>query len=384
MQTSPTPSRAPMRGKIPFVRPFLPPVEQLRADLERIVRSGFLTKGPYLEEFERRAAEVLQAPHAVGVSSCTIGLLLLLMDLGRDGGEVILPSFSFVATALPVIWNNLEPVFVDCQPDTLNLDPQRVEEAITPRTRAILATHVFGNPADAQALERIARQHGLRLFFDAAHGFGATLEGRGLGGLGDGSVFSCTPTKLVIAGEGGVVTTREATLAENIRVAREYGNPGDYDNTLIGLNGRLPELSALLAVRTLEMLPQNVARRRQIAARYRHELGKLPGITFQHIHPHGESSYKDFAILIEAGEFGRGRDEVAEHLAQRGIDTKKYFDPPIHAQKAFAPWRERSQGRLPVTEQVAKKVLCLPIYPALTDDEVDYVIECLAEAGGHG
>jgi dTDP-4-amino-4,6-dideoxygalactose transaminase len=273
---------------------------------------------------------------------------------------------------------------VDCQPDTLNLDPQRVEEAITPRTRAILATHVFGNPADAQALERIARQHGLRLFFDAAHGFGATLEGRGLGGLGDGSVFSCTPTKLVIAGEGGVVTTREATLAENIRVAREYGNPGDYDNTLIGLNGRLPELSALLAVRTLEMLPQNVARRRQIAARYRHELGKLPGITFQHIHPHGESSYKDFAILIEAGEFGRGRDEVAEHLAQRGIDTKKYFDPPIHAQKAFAPWRERSQGRLPVTEQVAKKVLCLPIYPALTDDEVDYVIECLAEAGGHG
>ncbi|MBC7286442.1 MAG: DegT/DnrJ/EryC1/StrS family aminotransferase [Armatimonadetes bacterium] len=368
---------------VPFIKPYLPEPDALLDDFRAIVASGYLTKGRYLEEFERRASEVLDASFAVGVSSCTTGLMLLLMKLGRDGGEVILPSFTFVASALPVVWNNLEPVFVDCHPDTLNIDPQCVEEAITPRTRAILATHVFGNPADTDALQAIAEKHALALFFDAAHGFGASWRGAGLGNLGTGSAFSCTPTKLVVAGEGGVVTTADEELANMVRVAREYGNPGDYNNTLIGLNGRLPELSALLAVKTIELLEENVGRRRQIASRYRSELGKLPGISFQHINPEGESSYKDFAILIDHKEFGASRDAVAQHLKQRGIDTRKYFDPPVHLQTAFAQWAERYRGRLPVTEMVAERVLCLPIYAGLTDEDVDYVVECIAEAGGH-
>jgi dTDP-4-amino-4,6-dideoxygalactose transaminase len=241
--------------KIPFVKPYLPAVEEIWDDVREILASGYLTKGRHLQAFEGMAREELHAPHALGVSSCTTALMLLMMDLGRDGGEVILPSFSFVATALPIIWGNLEPAFVDCAADTLNAVPELVEEAITPRTKAVLVTHVFGNPADVDALEDVAGRHGIRLFFDAAHAFGSTYKGRAAGACGDGSAFSCTPTKLVITGEGGVVTTKHADLARMVEVAREYGNPGTYDNTLIGLNGRLPELSALLGVRTLAMLP---------------------------------------------------------------------------------------------------------------------------------
>ncbi len=265
----------------------------------------------------------------------------------------------------------------------IHIDPQAVEAAITPRTRAIVATHVFGNPVDAEELEKIAAAHGIPLFFDAAHGFGASWRGKGLGDLGTGSAFSCTPTKLVIAGEGGVVTTSDEKLADMVRVAREYGNPGDYNNILIGLNGRMPELSALLALKTLEMLPENVARRREIAEEYRRELGKLPGIRFQQINPEGESSYKDFAILIDAEEFGASRDQVAEHLARRGVATKKYFDPPIHLQTAFEKWGQHYKGRLPVTEKIAKEVLCLPIYPALSEQDITYIVENIAQVGGY-
>lgn len=365
--------------RIPYVRPFLPPAEDLVEDFKAIVDSGWLTKGPYLKQYEALAAEATDADHAVGVASCTTGLLLLLMDLGRSG-EVILPSFSFVATALPVVWNGLDPVFVDCQPDTFNIDPARVEEAITPRTKAILATHVFGNPVDVEALDHIARDYGIALYFDAAHGFGASWRGKGLGNLGNGSAFSTTPTKLVITGEGGVVTTADEAVYERVQIAREYGNPGDYDNVYVGLNGRMPELCALLGIATLKLLDENIGRRRAIAAAYREQLGEMPGLTFQTINPEGDSSYKDFAIVVDEAAFGMTRDELAEFLAARGIDTKKYFDPPIHAQKAFSAWGQRCMGKLQVTEELSQRVLCLPIYAGLSDEEVAYVVECIREA----
>lgn len=370
---------------VPFVKPYLPANEEICDEIREVISSGYLTKGQHLWRFEVAAREALDASYAVGVSSCTTGLMLLFMDLGRDGGEVILPSFSFVATALPVIWGNLEPVFVDCLPDTWNVDPALVEAAITPQTKAIMATHVFGNPVDIEALEDLATRHGLRLFFDAAHAFGTTYKGRGVGDRGDGAAFSCTPTKLVITGEGGMVTTKHENLARMIQVAREYGNPGNYDTTLIGLNGRLPEINALLGVKTLEMLAGNVARRRQIADRYRNQIsGSIPGISLQEIKPEAESSYKDVAILINDQEFGVSRDAVVQHLTNRGISTRNYFDPPIHLQQAFLHWGAQYQGRLPVTERVAKQVICLPVYHALTDEDVDYVVECLAEAHRYG
>lgn len=370
---------------VPFVKPYLPAPEEIWDEVQEIVSSGYLTKGQHLQQFEAAARETLDASQAVGVSSCTTGLMLLLMDLGRDGGEVILPSFSFVATALPVIWGNLTPVFVDCLPDTFNADPELVEAAITPQTKAIMVTHVFGNPVDIEAFEDLAARHGVRLFFDAAHAFGTTYKGRGVGARGDGAAFSCTPTKLVITGEGGMVTTKHEDLAQMISVAREYGNPGSYDNTLIGLNGRLPEISALLGVKTLAMLPANVARRREIAARYRKAIGgRIPGISFQEIKPEAESSFKDFAILVDGPEVGVSRDQVVQLLIDSGISTRNYFDPPIHLQTAFLPWGEKYRGKLPVSERISRQVICLPIFPALSDDDVDYVVDCLEEATKNG
>ncbi len=361
------------------MRPFLPSADELIGDFRRIIESGWLTKGPYLRQYEQRAAEVLGAPYAVGVSSCTTGLMLLLLGVERPG-EVVLPSFTFMASALPVVWNGLTPVFVDCDERTFNVDPEAVEAAITDRTRAILATHVFGNPCDVDSLADIARRGGCRLFFDAAHGFGAELDGKPLGALGDGSAFSTTPTKLVITGEGGMVTTVHEDIARMVEIGREYGNPGDYNTVIVGLNGRLPEVSALIGLKTLEMLDENVWRRRHIAQLYRSLLEDVPGISFQVINPKGRSSYKDFAIVVDERRFGRTRDELADFLAARGVDTKKYFDPPVHMQKAFERWRP--QGGLERTERLARRVLCLPIYAELSDEEVEYVCRCIREARG--
>lgn len=366
---------------VPFVRPYLPSLETMVEDVREILTSGMLTKGKYLAGFEAAACEALEASYAVGVSSCTTGLMLMLLDPEREGGEVIVPSFSFIATVLPVIWNNLTPIFVDCDSETFNLDPALVEDAITPRTKAIMATHVFGNPAAINELEQIAQRHGLRLLFDGAHAFGTTYQGKAVGNRGDGVAFSCTPTKLVIAGEGGVVTTRHREFAEMIEVAREYGNPGNYDNTLVGLNGRLPELNAALAAKTLEMLPSNLARRREIARRYQEGLShSVPGIKFQTVKPGNETSVKDFAIVVNTDETGLDRDTVVKHLTRCGISTRNYFHPPLHLQTALQPWGQSYRGALPVTEKIASEVICLPVYHALTDSEVDYIVECLVEA----
>jgi len=242
---------------------------------------------------------------------------------------------------------------------------------------------VHGNPVDGEGLTRVAEEHGLKLYFDAAHGFGATWRGKGLGNLGDGSVLSTTPTKLVVTGEGGMVTTRHKDIYERVYVAREYGNPGDYDNTYAGLNGRLPEINCLLGIKTLELLPENISRRQAVAARYLGALGEVPGLRFQKMNPEGTVSYKDFAILVDQEDFGISRDALERHLEVRGIPTKRYFDPPIHAQKAFRPWGEQCAGKLPVTDDLAARVLCLPIYAGLSEQEVDYIIQSIVEASSH-
>ncbi len=250
----------------------------------------------------------------MAVSSCTLGLLLTYHGLGLKG-EVIVPSFTFMATVHPLLWVGTEPVFVDIDPYTWNIDPAKVEAAITERTTAIVAVHNFGNPAPVAELEAIARRHGLRLIFDAAHGFGALYRGRPVGGFGDAEVFSLSPTKLLVAGEGGIVATNNDDLAEHIRVGREYGNPGDYNSDFPGLNVRLPEFNALLGLHSLGMLEENAKRRNRVAAIFRERLSQIPGLTFQRIHPQDRSSYKDFSILVDEAKFGLTRDELALALS---------------------------------------------------------------------
>jgi len=217
-------------AKIPIVRPKLPDFDDAFAEGVRgILTSGMLTTGQHLRHLEKAAAEHLQVRHALGVSSCTTGLMLMYRGLGLTG-DVVVPSFTFMATVSAMRWAGLRPVFADVDAETLTLDPVAAEAAITPNTSAIVATHNFGNPADIAALEAIAQRHKLKLMFDAAHGFGTLYQGVPVGPQGDAQVYSLSPTKLLIAGEGGIVATNDDDLAEQIRIGREYGNSGNYDS----------------------------------------------------------------------------------------------------------------------------------------------------------
>jgi len=356
---------------IPLVQPTLPPYDgRLARQVAELFETGMLTKGKYLSEFEARVAEYLGVKHAVAVSSCTLGLLLTYQGLGFEG-EVIVPSFTFMATVHPLVWVNAEPVFVDIDPYTWNIDPAKVEAAITERTTAIVAVHNFGNPAPVAELEAIAHRYGLKLVFDAAHGFGSLYRGRPVGGFGDAEVFSLSPTKLLVAGEGGIVATNNDDLAEHIRVGREYGNPGDYDSRFPGLNARLPEFNAILGLRSLEMLEENALRRNRVAAAFRERLGQIPGLNFQRVHPEDRSSYKDFSLLIDEAAFGLTRDELALALRAENIDTRKYHDPPVHTHTAYRYLYERYRDNLPVTDSIAPRSLSLPIWSHMDEATVD-------------
>jgi len=356
---------------VPLVQPTLPPYDdRLARQVAELFETGMLTKGKYLSEFEARVAEYLGVKHAVAVSSCTLGLLLTYQGLGFEG-EVIVPSFTFMATVHPLVWVNAEPVFVDIDPYTWNIDPAKVEAAITERTTAIVAVHNFGNPAPVAELEAIAHRYGLKLVFDAAHGFGSLYRGRPVGGFGDAEVFSLSPTKLLVAGEGGIVATNNDDLAEHIRVGREYGNPGDYDSRFPGLNARLPEFNAILGLRSLEMLEENALRRNRVAAAFRERLGQIPGLNFQRVHPEDRSSYKDFSLLVDEAAFGLTRDELALALRAENIDTRKYHDPPVHTHTAYRYLYERYRDNLPVTDSIAPRSLSLPIWSHMDEATVD-------------
>ncbi|MCL4561017.1 MAG: DegT/DnrJ/EryC1/StrS family aminotransferase [Chloroflexi bacterium] len=292
--------------KIPIVRPFLPDKASLDEGIQEMLSSGMVTKGRYLQAFEEAVARHLGVKHAVGVSSCTSGLMLTYQSLGLSG-EVVVPSFTFMATVGALVWNGLHPVYADVNPGTTDLDPTAVASAITPQTSAIVGVHNFGNPAEIDALQEIARQRGVKLIFDAAHGFGALYQGKPVGAQADAQVFSLSPTKLLIAGEGGIVATNDDNLAEKIRIGREYGNSGSYDSAFAGLNARLSEFNALLGLRSLDMLEEAAATRNQTVDLYHEVLGGIPGIGFQEVLPGNRNAYKDFSITIDPDIFGLTR-----------------------------------------------------------------------------
>jgi len=342
----------------------LPGFGELAEDVRGILGSGMVTKGQHLRAFEAAVAEHLGVKHAVAVSSCTTGLMLAYQGLGL-AGDVVVPSFTFMATVSAMVWAGLRPVFADVDASTTNLDPAAAEAAITPNTSAIVAVHNFGNPADIAGLQEVADRHGLKLIFDAAHGFGARYQGVPVGAQGDAHVYSLSPTKLLIAGEGGIVATNDDQLAERVRLGREYGNSGNYDSAFAGINARMPEFNALLGLRSLAMLEDAARRRNEVVELFHEQLGQLPGIGFQKVRQGDRSSYKDFSISVDPDEFGLTRDELALALADHNIDTRKYYEPPVHRQSAY---RTYDDGRaLPNTEWLSTHSLSLPIWSNMSD-----------------
>ncbi|HEV8163481.1 MAG TPA: DegT/DnrJ/EryC1/StrS family aminotransferase, partial [Actinomycetota bacterium] len=330
---------------LPLARPEVADPASVARAAEEILASGVLTNGPYVRRLEAAAAEYLGVRHCIAVSSCTAGLMLALRVSGLSG-DVVLPSFTFSATAHAVAWNGLRPVFTDIRPDSLLLDPAAAARATGMRTSAILATHTYGTPCDVEALSRVARRNGVRLFFDAAHAFGSRRGSAMVGGFGDAEVFSLSPTKVLIAGEGGIIATNDDALAERCRYGRDYGNPGDYDTRFVGLNARMSELHAATALASFSDLEERITRRNQLAERYRKGLGSLPGIDFPTVAEGDRSTYKDFTVLVDPERFGMDAGALAAALAAEGVQTRRYYSPPVHRQRAYR-WVGPVNGGLP-------------------------------------
>jgi len=367
---------------IPITKPTLPPLDEYRSRLEQLWETGRITNGPLVREAEALLEYYIHDTHCVAMANCTIGLILAVQALGLQGA-VVLPSFTFVASAHSLIWNGLEPVFADIDKQTWNLSPACVEEILEQRrdVSAILGVHIFGNPCQVRELETLARRHDIKLLFDAAHALGSESNGKKVGGFGDIEVFSLSPTKPVVSAEGGMASTSCEELAEVLRYGLDYGNEGDSNTRFVGLNGRLSELHAAMALGSLEMLEENLKRRNEVASRYVNILSSIPGIRFQHTRQGARSNYKDLTVLIENEEFGMSRDALSWWLDRARIDTRKYFFPPVHRTSAYWDrWGKYRDEELPVTNWVSENVLSLPLWSHMGYGIVDHVCEIVTSA----
>jgi len=367
---------------IPFTKPTLPPLNEYKSRLEQLWKTGQVTNGPLVRETEALLGYYIGNVRCVAMANCTIGLVLAIKALGLKGA-VVLPSFTFFATAHSLIWNGLEPVFADIDEHTWNLAPASVKKVLEQRrdVSAILGVHVFGNPCQVEELEALARQYDIKLLFDSAHALGSESSGKKVGAFGDVEVFSLSPTKPVVAAEGGVASTSHEELAKALRYGRDYGNEGDYDPSFIGLNARLSELHAAMALGSFEMLERNIKHRNEVVSRYKSSLSLIPGIRFQRIREKDRSTYKDLTVLIETEEFGMSRDALSWWLERERIDTRKYYSPPVHRTRAYWDrWGKYRDEELHVTNRISEYVLSLPIWSHMDDDIVDHVCETINTA----
>ena len=266
---------------------------------------------------------------------------------------------------------------MDCELDTFNIDPVQVESAITPQTKAILAIHMYGNPAEIKKLDMISKKYNIPLIFDAAHAFGALYQNQPIGQFGMAEIFSLSPTKTLISAEGGLVTTNDAGLAQLIRLGRNYGDGGNYDPVYVGLNARMSEFHATIGLHSLKHVQYEIDRRNHITEKYQHCLKDIPGIEFQKIRSGNRSTYKDFSILIDENKFGLSRDEVCRALETENIMTKKYFYPPVHRQTIYSAIYESQKKQLNNTDSISNRVVSLPIYSRLLDEEVNKICNAI-------
>jgi dTDP-4-amino-4,6-dideoxygalactose transaminase len=365
-------SRPVLAQRLHFIRPTLPPLDEVLSVYRQGYSQGLLTNGEVVGRFEAAVAERLGVKFCIAVSSCTSGLMLVAKALGLRG-EVILPSFTFFATGHAALWNGLTPVFADCDPETWTLDPTDVSRKITERTSAIMGVHMYGNPCFTEELEDLAARRGIKLIFDGAHALGSLHGGRPIGQFGDAEVFSLSPTKLLVAGEGGLVTTNNAILAHKVRAGRNYGDLGAYDPELLGLSARMPEFNAALGLVGLDILDHKIARHNEIAARYTAALSRVRGLRFQKIRAGDLCTFKDYSVLVDAAEYGMSRDELAVALLAENIETKKYFYPPLHRQHLYGSFYDATHDGLAHTNLISDTVLSFPIYESLPDEAVDAI-----------
>ena len=367
---------------IPLIRPDLPTLDDVAEPFREILASGRITNfSRYVTEFEQEAGEYIGA-NAVTVSSGTMGLVFAIQALGLEKGQkVILPSFTFTATAQAALYAGGVPVFAECA-DDLTLEPSDLAQLLEHHedVGGVIATHVYGMPAQVHVLQAIvdayARRQGRPVFlmYDAAHAFGSALDGCRVGSFGQAEVFSLSVTKTLVSVEGGLVTSRDPRLIQRIKKMRNYGIEADYHTWWPGLNGKMSEFHAIIGLFNLRRLDDLLARRKRVAAYYYRQIGER---TAFELLPWPESvghTFKDFTVLVPEA-YAEQRATVMMFLREQGIETRSYFHPPLHEQKLFKPYVDRP---LPRTSSLTRRVITLPFYTSITESEIDYVVDALA------
>ncbi|MCS6860888.1 MAG: DegT/DnrJ/EryC1/StrS family aminotransferase [Abditibacteriales bacterium] len=363
--------------KVPFLD-LTRQYQQIKAELDaavlKVLASGQFILGETVKQFEEAAAHYCGAQHAVGVASGTDALVLALRALGIGvGDEVITSPFTFFATAECVSQVGATPVFVDIEPDTFNLDPAAIESALTSRTKAVIPVHLFGHCADMERIHAIAEKHGLFVIEDAAQAWGATCNGKRAGGLGYAGCFSFFPTKnLACCGDGGLLTTNDDEIAQQVRLLRTHGQAQRYEHVMLGYNSRLDALQAAVLAVKLKYVDRWNERRRQHAQRYNELFAGTPVVPPAE-KPYAKHVYHQYTIRVPH------RDAVERSLKEAGIGCMVYYRVPLHLQPVYAHLGYPA-GSLPVAEQACREVISLPIFPELTEEEVEYVAETVRTA----
>lgn len=371
---------------IPYGRQFI--TEADIAAVVEVLRSDWLTTGPAVDQFEQAFAKYTGASHAVAVSSGTAALHSAMHALALGpGDEVIVPPLTFAATANAVVFVGATPIFADVKKNSLLLDPLRVSEKITPRTRAIVAVDYAGQPCDYQELRDIARRHNLALVADGCHALGAGYNGMRVGQLADLTAFSFHPVKHITTGEGGMVTTDDALLAQRMRTFRNHGITTDhrqrsergsffYEMVDLGFNYRISDLQCALGLSQLRQLPCSLERRKSIAAQYDQRLADVDGIELLERLPHRTHAYHLYVVLVKKSGGSKSRDEVFAAMREQGIGCNVHYIP-VHLHPFYRQRFACAEGLCPIAEAAYQEILSLPLYPQMTDSDVDRVVDTL-------
>ena len=360
-------------------QPDLPPLEEFIPYLEQIWENKILTNnGPFHKQLEQALCDYLGVKHLALFTNGTIALVTALQAL-RITGEVITTPYSFVATAHSLLWNGIKPVFVDIDPNTCNLDPDRIEEAITPQTTAILPVHCYGNPCDVERVQQIADSYGLKVIYDAAHAFGIQYKGEGLLRHGDLSVLSFHATKVFNTFEGGAIVCPDAKTKQHIDHLKNFGFVGEVTVVAPGINGKMSEINAAFGLLQLQHIDEALRRRKQIETRYREMLADVPGISLLPIPPdtNGNGSYLPIFV---GDDYPLSRDALYQKMKDAGIHGRRYFYPLISDMPMYRGLPSAKAENLVAAHGSAEGVICLPIYSSLLNEQVDNIVALIAKA----
>jgi perosamine synthetase len=359
--------------KIPIAKPFIG--EEEKEAVEEVLKSGVIAQGPKVREFEEALADYCGTKYAVATSSGTTALHLALLatDIGF-GDEVITTPFTFIATANSILYCNAKPVFADIDSQTFNIDPGEVKKKITKDTKAVLIVHLYGQPCEMDALIKICEENNLRLIEDACQAHGATIKGRKVGGFGDCGVFSFYPTKNMTTGEGGMLTTDKAEIAEKARLLREHGSKVRYHHQNLGYNYRMTDIAAAIGLAQLNKLESFNRKRIENSRKLTDALREIKGLIPPIVKPGVKHVFHQYTIRVTK-DFHLSREEAVKRLNEKGIGTGIYYPIPVHKQ----PYIKGDFGDLKISEDASNAVLSLPVHPGISNEDLDYMCETLKE-----